>query len=83
MGVIEPVSRAKNKNWPQPLRISKEEIPVLKKLIGMAELEEGIRFVSNVCGIDYDDITPDMPVEVFFEPMEGGYRIPLFRPVAD
>jgi uncharacterized OB-fold protein len=52
-------------------------------IVAVIDLEEGIRFVSNVCGIDYDEITPDMPVEVFFEPMEGGYRIPLFRPSTD
>ncbi len=48
MGVIEPVSRAKNKNWPQPLRISKEEIPVLKKLIGMAVFAAMFSVASGV-----------------------------------
>lgn len=49
-------------------------------IVAVIDLEEGIRFVSNLCDIDYDDVTPDMPVEVFFEDTAGGYRIPLFRP---
>ena len=51
-------------------------------IVGVIDLEEGIRFVSNVCEIEYEDIVADMPVEVFFEPMEGGFKIPLFRPVS-
>jgi len=51
-------------------------------IVAVIDLEEGIRFVSNLCGIEYEAVTPDMPVEVFFEDTEGGYRIPLFRPRA-
>ena len=50
-------------------------------IVAVIDLEEGIRFVSNLCNIAYADVTPDMPVEVFFEDTDGGYRIPLFRPV--
>ena len=51
-------------------------------IVAVFNLEEGIRFVSNLCEIDYADVTPDMPVEVFFEPTQGGYKIPLFRPAS-
>lgn len=50
-------------------------------IVAVINLEEGIRFVSNLCDIEYDEVKPDMPVEVFFEDTQGGYRIPLFRPV--
>jgi len=50
-------------------------------IVAVIDLEEGIRFVSNLCEIEYADVTPDMPVEVFFEDTRDGYRIPLFRPV--
>ncbi len=50
-------------------------------IVAVIDLEEGIRFVSNLCDIDYDDVRPDMPVEVFFEDTRDGYRIPLFRPI--
>lgn len=49
-------------------------------IVAVIDLAEGIRFVSNLCDIEYGDVTPDLPVEVFFEDTRGGYRIPLFRP---
>jgi uncharacterized OB-fold protein len=51
-------------------------------IVAVIDLEEGIRFVSNLCDIEYADVTPDMPVEVFFEDTQDGYRIPLFRPAS-
>jgi uncharacterized OB-fold protein len=51
-------------------------------IVAVLNLEEGIRFVSNLCDIEYEDVTPDMPVEVFFEPTKDGYKIPLFRPAS-
>jgi uncharacterized OB-fold protein len=51
-------------------------------IVAVIDLEEGIRMVSNVCGIEHADIVADMPVEVFFEETQGGFKIPLFRPVA-
>ena len=50
--------------------------------MAVVDLEEGIRMVSNICEIAYEDISADMPVEVFFEDMQEGYKIPLFRPAA-
>ncbi len=53
-----------------------------RHIVAVINLDEGIRMVSNVCGIEYDDIVADMPVEVFFEPTQDGFKIPLFRPVS-
>ena len=51
-------------------------------IVAVINLDEGVRIVSNICDIEYDAIVADMPVEVFFEPMQEGFKIPLFRPVA-
>ena len=51
-------------------------------IVAVITLEEGIRMVSNVCDIAYEDIVADMPVEVFFETTRDDFRIPLFRPAA-
>lgn len=51
-------------------------------IVAVLDLEEGIRFVSNLTGIEYADVRADMPVEVFFEDTRGGFKIPLFRPVS-
>ncbi len=49
--------------------------------IGLIELEEGTRFVSNLVGIDKDDIEVGMPVVCEFMDLEDGRKLPVFRPV--
>lgn len=51
-------------------------------IVGIIELDEGVRMVSSIHDIAYDEITRDMPVEVFFAPTEGDFKIPVFRPAA-
>jgi len=52
------------------------------RIVAVIDLVEGIRMVSNLCEIEYDDVTRDMSVEVFFADAQEGYKIPLFRPVS-
>lgn len=44
------------------------------------ELEEGIRMVSNVVDIAFEDVTAGMPVEVTFAPTMKDKQVPVFRP---
>ena len=48
--------------------------------IGLIELEEGTRLVSNVVDIDPADVHVGMPVEVVFEAVDDDFTLPLFRP---
>lgn len=51
--------------------------------VGLIELEEGVRLVGNVAGIDPSDIVAGLPVTAYFEPPDAeGRRLPNFR-VAD
>jgi hypothetical protein len=50
-------------------------------LVGLIELEEGVRVVANVVGIDPSDVEIGMSVEVFFEDFDG-VVLPQFRSVA-
>ena len=50
--------------------------------IGLIELEEGTRLVSNVIDVDPADVHVGMPVEVVFEAVEDDWKLPLFRPSA-
>ena len=50
------------------------------RIVAVIDLDEGIRMVSNLCGIAYADVSRDMPVEVFFADAQDGFKIPLFRP---
>jgi len=45
------------------------------------ELEEGIRMVSSISGIDPTEIKMEMPVEVWFDRVTPEVTLPRFRPV--
>ncbi|HZQ31743.1 MAG TPA: Zn-ribbon domain-containing OB-fold protein [Mycobacterium sp.] len=54
-------------------------------IVVLVELEEGVRLVSNLCGIAPDDVEVGMPVEVFYQTFDsavGGNDLVLhqFRP---
>ena len=42
----------------------------------------GARLVSDIVGIDPDDVKIGMEVEAFFSPIADGWKLPLFKPVA-
>lgn len=52
-----------------------DQIPYV---VGMIELEEGVRVVGNVLGCEPDEVYDGMPVRVVFEEM-GGMRLPNFE----
>lgn len=49
----------------------------------LVELEEGIRLVSNVVGVEAEDMTFGLKVQVDFEKTQGGKSVPVFRPAED
>jgi len=64
-------------NRPPTVRFQ-EDVPYVVALI---ELEEGVRMMSNVVGIDPDDVRVDMPVEVVFDEITSTISLPKFRPI--
>lgn len=48
----------------------------------LVELDEGVRLVSNLCGIAPAEVTIGMPVEVFYEQFDHGLVLPQFRATA-
>ena len=48
-------------------------------MVVLVELEEGIRLVSNLEGVDTADLAIGLPVEVAFAPTRGGHAVPVFR----
>jgi uncharacterized OB-fold protein/acyl dehydratase len=48
--------------------------------VGLIELEEGVRMVSDVIGIDAADVHVGMPVEVEFVKVDDELTLPLFQP---
>jgi hypothetical protein len=54
------------------------EYPVLAALL---DLDEGVRVVSNLVGIEPDEIRIGLPVQAEFVATDGDHRVPVFRPV--
>jgi uncharacterized OB-fold protein len=54
------------------------EYPVIAALI---ELDEGIRILSNITGVEPGQLEIGMPVEAHFAPTAHGLAVPQFRPV--
>jgi uncharacterized OB-fold protein len=50
------------------------------RIVGLIELEEGIRLVSNLQGIEPAAVRNDVALEVVFMDVDG-VRLPQFRPV--
>jgi uncharacterized OB-fold protein len=59
-------------------RSSAFEYPVLAALV---DLDEGVRIVTNLVGVEPADIRIGMRVTVEFEPTTDGGSVPVFRPV--
>lgn len=51
-------------------------------VVGVIELEEGTRIVSNIVGIDPKEVKIGMPVKVSIENVDEELKLPLFRPAA-
>ena len=51
------------------------------KIVALVELDEGVRLVSNLVGIDADDVRNDMAVEVTFVEYDNDVVLPHFVPV--
>ncbi len=56
-----------------------ERVPYVAAVV---DLEEGPRVMTNIEGVDFDDITIGMPLVVDFKPLDDEITIPVFRPVA-
>lgn len=50
-------------------------------VVALIELAEGIRIVSNVCGVPPEEVTIGMPVRVSFAEFEDGLVLHQFVPV--
>ncbi|MGW1883575.1 OB-fold domain-containing protein [Streptomyces sp. NPDC001970] len=50
--------------------------------VGLIELAEGVRMVSNVVGVPYDKVRIGMPVRLEFLRVDEELELPVFRPSA-
>lgn len=48
--------------------------------VGIIQLDEGPRMLSNIIGCKIEDIKIDMPVKVYFEDITDKFALPKFKP---
>ncbi|MGW7356460.1 bifunctional MaoC family dehydratase N-terminal/OB-fold nucleic acid binding domain-containing protein [Streptomyces sp. NPDC054802] len=48
-------------------------------VVGLVELTEGVRIVSNVVGVPHGEVRIGMPVELEFTCVDGEFELPVFR----
>jgi hypothetical protein len=48
-------------------------------IVGVIELEKGIRFVSNIVDVEPESLKIGEPLEVYFLEQEEGWTAPQFR----
>ncbi|XUM04956.1 Zn-ribbon domain-containing OB-fold protein [Streptomyces venezuelae ATCC 10712] len=66
------------------LLVRRDAPPVLPGLrppyaVGLIELAEGVRMVSNVVGVPYDKVRIGMPVRLEFLRVDEELELPVFR----
>ncbi len=52
-------------------------------IVALVEVEEGLRFVTNVEGVDPRAMRIGLPVTVAFAETVSGKRVPIFHPVQE
>ena len=56
----------------------RDDVPYV---IGLIELDEGVRFLSNVVDCAFDQLRVGLPLEVVFEDVTPEATLPKFRPL--
>jgi hypothetical protein len=51
--------------------------------IGLVDLEEGTRIVTQLVDCERDDITIGMPLEALIHRDDDGFKLPVFRPARE
>lgn len=51
-------------------------------IVGLVELEEGVRLVTNLVDVAPETVSIGMAVTVRFDEFDGGLVLPMFRPLS-
>jgi uncharacterized OB-fold protein len=60
--------------------MSKEECPYV---VAFIDLDEGVRFLSNIVGPTRTDARAGDRVELAWQPVQSGYNLPVFVPTSE
>lgn len=81
-GVQELSGRGTVMSWVVPVHPPAFGFP-MPPVVALVEVEEGLRFVTNVEGVAPQDMRIGMAVAVAFAETRGGKKVPVFRPAAE
>lgn len=51
-------------------------------VVALIDLDDGVRFVSNIVGVEPADVSIGMRVQVEYEDLDEELTVPRFRPVS-
>ncbi|MEJ8571598.1 Zn-ribbon domain-containing OB-fold protein [Microbaculum marinum] len=82
---VEASGRGRVFSWivvrhPVPREIYAGDVPYV---VAIVALDEGVRMVGNLVGIDPDAVAADLPVKVTFENVTDEITLPEFEPIGD
>lgn len=60
--------------------MSREFETVFPYAVLIVEMEEGVRITAGLRDLDYEKLSLSLPVELVFESLENGQKLPYFRP---
>lgn len=61
--------------------LHKDLEPELPYIVGVVQLSEGVRMMTNIVGAPEAQLQTDMPVRVDYRELKTGAVLPVFRPV--
>jgi uncharacterized OB-fold protein len=59
-----------------------QDLPFVIAVVAL-EAAGGVRMISNLVGVDPDDVAIGLPVELVWEDMSADLAIPRFRPISE
>lgn len=63
--------------------MSREFETIFPYAVLVVEMEEGVRITAGLRDLAFEELAINLPVEVTFEPLADGGRLPFFRPRSD
>lgn len=77
---IESTGRGRLYSWVTVVHPAHEVlVDQVPYVVGLIDLEEGVRVVGNVVGCSADEVVANMALEMFMESREDGLQLPNFR----
>ena len=80
LSLVRDIDYSSGFEMPENVKLTWQRFVVLGAFaIAIVELEEGYHMLSNLIGVEPEDVAIGTPLEVFFEEMSEEITLPYFR----